>query len=223
MRIAIFGTTELQSFPELQDISRRHTVIPFLAESGEDLRAWHNAMRQNHYDVLHFAAHVEDDARGWPTILRLGEASIEMEDLVSMARLSGARLLFFNGCDSAMIANYVVRNGLPASIYTTAPLSDREAWKYPLMYYETVGRQEDDAAIIDFRKAFEETVERNGFYGWASNGMYEKDLLSPLVNEFGQIYANVAQLQRQFRLLTIAGGGIVLTNAGVLMLHLLFG
>lgn len=239
MRIAIFATSELQTFPEYQDMARRHRVTPFLAESGDTLRDWHNELRHSTFDVLHFAGHIVNDDRDWPTRLVIGNVTMEMEDVVNLSRLSSAKMLFFNSCDSAMIANYAIHNGTPAAVYTTAPLADRDAWKFPLMMYETLARQEDEDVLIDYRRAFEQAVERNGFYGWASNGLYERELLSPLVAEIGKVYdtmaehtnnvnasimaydARIAQVSRHLLILAVAGGSAVFFNAILMAMHYL--
>lgn len=194
MRIALFGTQSIHSYPELQDISRRHTVIPYMDNSGE-VRDWQNDLRRSQYDILHFAGHVVEDEQGRPSRLVLGEKGLSLDDVVNMGKLAGARLMFFNSCETALFANFSVRNGLPASIYTTSPLLDDEAWKYPLMFYEQVARQEDERAIVDLRKAFEASVDRSGFYGWVSNGLYERDLLSPIVIEMGRLHDKFADHQ----------------------------
>lgn len=198
MRIAIFGTTELQTFPELADISRRHTVTPFLAEATDaSLRGWHNELRHSSYDVLHFTGHISRDERQRPVWLHVGPLRLAMDDVVMMAKLANARCIFFNSCESAMFANYAIRNGIHAAIYTTADLGDSDAWKFPLHFYEQVARQESDQAVVDLRKAFDASVDHSGFYGWASNGTYERDLLSPLIAEIGRVREDVSALGTQ--------------------------
>ncbi len=192
MQIAVFGTTELATFAEMQDISRRHKVLPFLAERS-DMHAWMSDLRHNPQQILHFAGHIGSDDDGHPNLLVLGEHLLTPDDVVNLARITDAQMLFFNSCNSALFANYAVRNGVACSIYTTAPLRDSVAWKYPIRFYEQVARQEEEREIVDLRKAFESTVDRTGLYGWASNGLYERDLLSPIVLELGQLHRRVSE------------------------------
>lgn len=160
-----------------------------------------------------------------------------MDDVVSMAKLASARCVFFNGCDSAMLANHAVRNGVACAIYTTADLADRDAWKFPMLWYEQLARQEDENVILDLRKAFEQSVDRSGFYGWSSNGLYERSLLSPLVEEIGKVYEVMADhtermngrlmvyesqlhlFERYIRSVFFLGGGALLVNTLLMMAH----
>lgn len=240
MRIAVFGTTELATFSETQDISRRHMVMPFLAEQG-DLRAWMGELRHNPQDILHFAGHIGDGADGHPSLLVLGDHVLTPDDAVNMARVAGAKMLFFNSCDSALFANYAVRNGVACAVYTTIPLLDSGAWKYPLRFYEQVARQEEEREIVDLRKAFEATVDRQGLYGWASNGLYERDLLSPIVLELGNLHRRVAdqtdtttghlynyearldRMARHVSALAVGGGSALVLNVALTLVSLLRG
>lgn len=237
MQIGVFGTPELSTSPEIQDISRRHTIYPFLAT--DSMRSWNNELRRNSFDILHFGGHISLDQYKRPSRLHIGAEVLTVDDIMSMARLCSARLVFLNGCDSAYMANALVRNGLPAAIYTTIELEDADAWKFPLSFYEVVARQEDEHSIIDLRKAFEASVDRNGVYGWVSNGHYETDLLKPIVSEIGRIYHQMAEhetdaqgalwqmradlesFEKLVKMVAIAGAGGIATNIALSALSLM--
>lgn len=135
MRILLIApdTRTLNSLPEIVAISSQHQTT--LLVEQVTVKQIYDTVRYQSFDVLHFATHTDHNN------VYLSETEIlDKEQLAQIARTAGCSLVFFNGCDSAGLAAYLVRHGVTYAIYTTNELNVREAWQMPNTFYALLSR-----------------------------------------------------------------------------------
>lgn len=120
---------------------------------------------RQHFDIIHFAVHSSAD----PPLLSLNGDKLRPEDIGQVSRRAGASLLFFNSCNSGVLASYVVQRGVTWAIYLNRDLVDKEAWKMPLLFYESLDNQIDESGTYSIPKAFRDAVPGDGTYGITSD------------------------------------------------------
>lgn len=146
----------LDTLPEIRAIVSKHRTNLLLDDVT--LADIYSAVENNTYDIIHFAAHSFDKG------VYINETEIlDLEDCAQIARTADAKLVFFNGCDSAGIAAYLVRHGVEYSIYTTARLEDKSAWQMPNTFYSLLSRDENYVA------AYTKSDGGEGLYGLIIN------------------------------------------------------
>jgi len=145
-------TPKLETFPEIKAIVSNHNTNLLIDVTKQDI---YDAVRGSSYDIIHFACHSDDSK-----LLLNGTEYISKEECSQIARTANARLIFFNGCDSAGLASYAVRHGVELAIFTTTSLVDRIAWQMPNIFYSLLGRS--DESIIN---AYVKADSGDGLYG----------------------------------------------------------
>lgn len=160
MRILLIAPTQsgqympqLETFPEIKAIVSNHNANLLIDHvTKQDV---YDAVRSNSYDIIHFACHSDGDK-----LLLNDKESLSREECSQIARTANARLIFFNGCDSAGLASYAVRHGIELAIFTTSKLVDRIAWQMPNTFYSLLGRGDDS-----FVHAYVKADSGDGLYG----------------------------------------------------------
>ncbi len=142
----------LDTLPEIRAIVSRHQTTLLL--DNVTLQSIYSSVENEQYDIVHFAGHSFQNG------VWINDSEVlDLEDCAQIARTADAKLVFFNGCDSASIASYLIRHGVPYSIYTTAQLEDRTAWQMPNTFYSILSRTDD------FVAAYVKADGGSGLYG----------------------------------------------------------
>lgn len=183
---------ELNQIPEIREITRLHrTTVLNGPVTIEHIEA---STRNDEYDIIHFATHTINDGQ-WDKLALSDGLIMNMHDIGSVARMASAQLVFFNMCNSARFATYLVAHGITNAVYTTLDLDDADAWRMPLRFYQHIARQEQ-LGHVDFFEAFRRTHPNGGIYGYISDGSVENDLaveVSRLSEELSRLSEAVQQ------------------------------
>lgn len=263
MRVLLIAPkqTNLHTFPEVRTIVASNHVNLMIEEVTA--RAVYEAVRNDRYDIIHFATHTRlhkpgpDDANtisnqsatthsngtGFVTspsgivtpgsrnptsydrcLVLDNDECLSQEEVAQIARTAGAKLLFFNSCDTAGIAAYVVRHGIPHAIFTTQPLFDKYAWQMPSAFYTILARrnlgsnpatQPIEAHYggvltgINYPEVFSQADSGDGIYGLATDP--EQVASAQLVGQqVATMVSTITSLKGQIRNLYLAQFGIVL-------------
>ncbi len=126
----------IDSNPEIRDISSRRSVQVTVLSGEVTHRDVYTASRDG-YDVLHFVAHGGEEG----VILSNG-ALMTYTEIAQTARIAGARLIFFNSCDTGKPASYVVSHGVTWAVFGNVPIPDVAAWQYPNGFYQKLTNME---------------------------------------------------------------------------------
>lgn len=205
------GYLPLDTIPEIRSITGMHRVTVLNGKvTAQDLDA---ACRGNAYDIIHFATHSNEQIVQLSAPAGGPPETLDADDIIRLARLCSCRLIFFNSCLSARLAAYAVAHGVPYAIATTIALSDREAWKTPLAFYEYLKEQMQavhDPAAVNIPAAFEQAANGDGTYA-----------LLQARRQPSETAAVVAEIRREVRRLYLTGAamlaGGMLTDALIII------
>jgi hypothetical protein len=148
----------LSTTSEIRDITGLHqvTVLNDVVTSRDIFRE-----ARTGFDIIHFASH-SDEKR-----VSLSNAEYLVDnDLVQLARISGAKLVFFNSCSAGRLACYLIGHGVPLAVHTNTELDDVNAWKFPLAFYGAMANINSNTTHAYIR-AFDRTNDGEGIYGLA--------------------------------------------------------
>jgi hypothetical protein len=133
------------------------------------------AARSGDKDVIHFATHGGPDHLLLSTIERVekdGTISktreiMTAEDIVQVAKLCQAQLIFFNACNTSKLASYATRRGILFAISANEEFKDRDAWKFPVTFYEFIeSRTSGVHEEFSFARAFDRAENGDGTYSF---------------------------------------------------------
>lgn len=147
----------LQTTNEMRDLTTLHRVT--VLSDKVLARDVYSAARGG-YDVIHYAGHSNSEQ------VELSDGHMIDTDLLQIARISGAKMVFFNSCLAGRLAHYLVGHGVPLAIHTNVDLVDADAWKMPLAFYGAVDRLGNSTPSAYIR-AFADANDGEGLYGMA--------------------------------------------------------
>jgi hypothetical protein len=124
---------------------------------------------QGNYDIVHFAVHSTNTPQ---PLIKINGEYLTPGDVTRFLRLTRAKLVFFNSCDSGIFATYATQEAVDWSIFTNRELPDAEAWKMPILFYECINRQIAEREVVNFPKAYKYAATNDATYGITAN--YEK-------------------------------------------------
>jgi hypothetical protein len=190
MRILLIAPDQpnLESQPEIRLLTELHHT--HVLSNGVKVKEIIDAARQNHYDVIHIATHMEAPPESYDTVALSGGARLSLQDMAQVCRLSGGTLCFFNFCAAARFGAYVSKNSPTAAIFTTVYIQDDTAWRLPLEFYTRCQAEEKIVGLMDYREVFESVNDNSGIYAWAASAKYYASL-------FGPINESIQQLDRR--------------------------
>lgn len=168
---------------ELSGIQARHTMAAVLYGSRATLKEINRQASEATADILHIAGDFGQLEKDGPFGFILNEANKEylgLSEIHSIAVAIDAKLVFLNGCLTVIIADELVKLGVPAVISTTsrATIPDASAWAFSNYFYSELLKNNGDI------KAAHDKYE-NRLYTWDSNGRYDQlridHAIAPLV------------------------------------------
>ena len=181
---------DINSIPEIRSLTELHSVHVLSGKvTYSDLLEAASSSRR---DIIHFATH-SDSQR-----VQLSDAELTPEAVSQVARLCGARLVFFNSCESSRHAAMLVRNGVEFAIHTTYAIPDALAWQMPFTFYQHLHAQEKSGNTIDIPAAFLSADSGDGSYGLYRTIVSQAGM-SEVVDELKQIKDELHRRRRDIR------------------------
>lgn len=154
---------------EINYITSFKHVTAHVLSGHVDAHDLHDAVGRNGYfDVVHFGTHTSNS----PPRLQLSDGELTPEDVNAVLRRSRCGLVFFNSCNSGVLASRAVNAGIRWAIYTNVELVDEDAWKMPLAFYESLNKQARNNMLPNYPAAFSDAISDTGHYG--ITGSYER-------------------------------------------------
>lgn len=195
----------VDSVPEIRVLGGQHRVLVLSGKVA--VQDVYQEARRLNYDAIHFATHGSPDGVKLGvmetitpdgTIQRREEWLTEV-DILQISKLSKARLVFFNACNTSKLASYLVGHGILYAISATTTIEDNDAWKFPLAFYEHITQQPSrEHDMINYALAFEKTSDGTGLYSFYVN--VQEYLSRPTEVEFKELVNHVGQLQTDLKL-----------------------
>lgn len=145
MRVLIIAplAPELNTIYELREIQKQHSVT--ILNGAVVAKDIYDACRDQRFDSIHFAGH------GGETGVWLSDGDIlTPEDIGQICRMVGAKLVFFNACETGVPAAYAVRHGAFFALFAIRKLPDAQAWKLALVFYHAMSNGASENIIAAF-------------------------------------------------------------------------
>ena len=199
MRILLIAPDQpdINNIPEIRALSDTHqTTVLNGRVSNQDI---YNYIGRSAYDVVHFATHQAATEDAFDKILLSNGELLDLAAVTHIAKLSNARLIFFNLCNASRFAAYLVRHGVPACIYTTLALKDSNAWQTPWHFYEEARRQEKVNPHVELRRIFDQVDPGDGIYGWNSGMDYYLSTIEDIQSTLARLIESDTQITNQIK------------------------
>lgn len=157
----------LDSQPEIRDISSRRHIQVTVLNGVVGSRDIYTHAREG-YDVLHFVAHGGEEG-----VLLSDGSTLTYQEIAQIARLSHAKILFFNSCETGKPASYVVHHGVLWAIFGNIQIEDATAWQHPIGFYNSLVNLEPQTIANALRIA----DNSSGDYGYTISLQYLLQLI----------------------------------------------
>jgi hypothetical protein len=168
----ITGVARLDTTPETDAISDQGYDVQTIDNVVSYTRLMERARSGTACDILQFTGH--GDAKG--AMLTNGEI-LTAPMILQLAQTWRAKVVFFNFCNSSVIGQYLVDNGVPCVIVTLTPVDDNIAKFASQTFYSILARTDDPYA------AFKAAKGGGQVYSWMADGGYQKMILEPFMAE----------------------------------------
>lgn len=129
------------------------------------------AVRNGQFAIMHFACHARPDG----VILSKGTL-FDIDSILQVARMAGARLVFLNGCSTAVIGQVLVDEGVPVAIVAMREIRDDLMKQTAQAFYKHL------AATGNPHEAYSESKPASrGMYLWLADGGYQDLMIEPVL------------------------------------------
>lgn len=142
--------------------------------------------RRGRYDVIQFNLHGNPDG-----MYLSGGERIGREDVVRLARMADAKLLFFNSCYSGRHAAYAVAHWQGAAIFSNVELPVSQAWQMSAAFYDVIAQQQEEGAV-DYAQAFLQVDTGEGVYAYLVSPAAAL-ALEPVLKELHELHTQFAE------------------------------
>jgi hypothetical protein len=193
------GEAQLSGFEESKSVAagflglEKRGLLQATVVQAATLSALRGALRRDRYDVLHFVGHGGWDAkkdRGF--LLFEGETGeprrVAPDQLVSLLRARGLRLLVLNACESGRgsrrgtgvefnrgVAPALLAAGLPAVLANQYPVFDRPAASFAERFYAALGQGRSLSDAVHTARISIARDRSNSPSEWAVPVLYARD------------------------------------------------
>jgi hypothetical protein len=174
---------DLRTLPEISSITISHNVR--LLIERVTARMLFDLCASERYDVLHFAGHGGPDG-----ILLSDNVLLTADEIATLSRMSGARVIFFNACSTGRLAAYSIRHGAAFVFFAVVDLEDDKAWSKPTAFY----RNATDTSDASLLAALAVADAGDSDYGY----MVAPSLIIRYIDKIAEMQAQIDQLSSQF-------------------------
>lgn len=180
---------DINQVPEIRQLTSLHRTT--VLHGDISVQNIFDEVRQQDYDIVHFATDLVSERNDEMYISE--KESMGLADTDSILKLSKAKMVFFNFCSSARFATYVTNRGLDCAIYTTIPIEDRLAWRFPLAFYEQLKRKEANA-LFSFNEIYDMIAPSDGSYGWVAGIKFYQSFFRLMREQIEQLSKEIKTL-----------------------------
>ena len=161
----------LNQVPEVDAIAELGYRVRLLQGEVDDQRLY-KAVQDHRYDVVHFMCHGDFDA------MEISGGRLTRNAVLQVVRLSGARIVFLNACNSVKLGQTLVNVGLAVVIASVVPVEDSAAWQTAVTFYSALARDGDVARAYKLACGGGDVL-----YVMLSNGGYAGLMAKPVLDE----------------------------------------
>lgn len=182
----------INAIPETRLLSELHRVE--ILNGKVSIRDVYEFVDNKEFDVIHFATHLVNTDNRLKSLLLSNNEILNLDDVVQLAKITKAKLVFFNLCLGARFGSYISRRTSATTIFTTIELPDNEAWKLPLTFYRECNNFEKKKKLLIFQEIFNIVDDESGIYGIATPLKYYEQLLLPIQDSVEQINQEIIEI-----------------------------
>lgn len=179
------GLPELDVAPEADALAELGYTVRALQGEVTSNRIF-AAARNAEYAIIHFASHTtegkheksdEADSDKAGVIITNG-AVFNIDSILQVAKMVNAKMVFLNGCSTAIIGQTLIDEGVPTVIVTMIELKDELAKQTSQAFYKAL------AELGDLHEAYRASKPATrGVYQWLSNGGYTALMLKSVIDQ----------------------------------------
>lgn len=179
------GLPELDVAPEADALAELGYTVRALQGEVTSNRIF-AAARNAEYAIIHFASHTtegrhdptaDNDSDKAGVVLTHG-AVFNIDSILQVAKMVNAKLVFLNGCSTAIIGQTLIDEGVPTVIVTMIELKDELAKQTSQAFYKAL------AELGDLHEAYRASKPATrGVYQWLSNGGYTALMLKSVIEQ----------------------------------------
>lgn len=182
------GHPALDAIPEI-DTLQKLGFQPTILQGPVTADRLYSMAQSVQCEILHLiTGQVGDDT----LLLSKGE-SLDVHGLLQIVRMTGAKCVFINACQSNYLAQVLVDNGIPVVISTTRAVLDARAKRTAQAFYTMLAKTDD------LHAAYVAAKGDDGLYAWTSNGGYTELLLKPVLGKLNELQAALSQNEQEHR------------------------
>jgi hypothetical protein len=177
------GHPALDAIPEI-DTLQKLGFAPTILQGPVTADRLYGMAQSVQCEILHFVTgQIGDDT----LLLSRGE-TLDVNGLLQIVRMMGAKCVFINACHSIYLAQVLVDNGIPVVIATTRPVLDTRAKRTAQAFYTMLAKMDD------LHAAYVAAKGDDGLYAWTSNGGYTELLLKPVMGRLAEMQTALDQV-----------------------------
>lgn len=174
------GHQALDAIPEI-DTLQKLGFQPTILQGPVTSDRLYSMAQSVQCEILHIiTGQIGDDT----LLLSRGE-TLDVNGLLQIVRMTGAKCVFINACQSIYLAQVLVDNGIPVVIATTRPVLDTRAKRTAQAFYTMLAKTDD------LHSAYVAAKGDDGLYAWTSNGGYTELLLKPVLGELAKMQSSL--------------------------------
>lgn len=182
------GHPALDAIPEI-DTLQKLGFLPTILQGLVTADRLYSMAQSVQCEILHFVTgQIGDDA-----LLLSKSETLDIHGLLQIARMTGAKCVFINACQSIYLAQVLVDNGIAVVIATTRPVLDSRAKRTAQAFYTMLAKTDD------LHTAYVAAKGDDGLYAWTSNGGYTELLLKPLLSRLNEMQSSFVTNEQEHR------------------------
>lgn len=180
------GHPALDAIPEI-DTLQKLGFTPTILQGPVTADRLYSMAQSVQCEILHIVTgQIGDDT----LLLSRGE-TLDVNGLLQIVRMTGAKCVFINACQSIYLAQVLVDNGIPVVIATTRPVLDSRAKRTAQAFYTMLAKTDD------LHAAYVAAKGDDGLYAWTSNGGYTELLLKPVLSKLNEMQVSFVTNEKE--------------------------
>lgn len=209
----------INQVPEIDAISNLGYQVRLLQGNVTDERLY-SVVQERRYDIVHFMVHGNINELG------ISGSRLSRNAVLQIVRMTGARVVFLNACNSVQIGQTLVNAGTAVVIASVVEVPDADAWQTAVTFYTTL------AEVGDVSRAYKAACAGPDVqYVMLADGAYVVLMAKPVLDKLDELQQALGDsaldrklLHKQMELMTRVVIGVVIFLALALIpayIHLL--
>jgi hypothetical protein len=169
--------------PEIDTIGELGYRVRLLQGDVDDQRLY-RTVQEGRYDIVHIMTHGSLDE------LAVSSGRLTRNAVLQVVRLSGARIVFLNACNSIKLGQTLVNGGLAVCIASVQEVEDAAAWQTAITFYTALAQDGDVSRAYKAACAGGDVQ-----YAFLTDGVYAALAVQPVISEIKLLGLSIKESQ----------------------------